>query len=339
MLHKKKSKISNHWKFTLILPLLALFLWSFNVKEIVIENEDLSEVSYAAVNVNSSHETHDIIITKDHTEADLNKIKEKFAKEGITVKFKGVKRNDAGEITAIKINVSSENSKANYNMDSDDPIEAIVISLDSENNSISIGNPSNIHFGKGYSFVTSDKHHKIHKKGSNVMFFSSDEEYEHEKEHEEEHEHEEVIIIKEIGKVHELKKGIKVKDIHVISGDDHKLIEIDEDVDYKVIIKKDLNIIKEMIHDEDVNIKVHGKAIKIKTIGKGKGEKVFFMNSDGEEHLFVLDGKVVSKSVIDNLDSDTIETIEVLKGDSATDKYGDKAKDGVVQITTKKKKE
>lgn len=241
--------------------------------------------------------------------------------------------------------MNSENSKANYNLNSDEPIEAITISIDNDGDSISIGNASNMHFGKGHTFISSDGHGKVHKKGSNVMIFSSDEKHEHEYEYEhdddEEHEHEEVIIIKKDGKVHEMKNGVKVKDIHVISGDGHKLIEIDEDVEHKVLIKKDGNMVKEMIHDEDVDVIVDGKSIKVKTVGKGKGhgEKIFFMNSGDKDPLFVLDGKVVSKSVIDNLDTDAIDSIEVLKGDSATDEYGDKAKDGVVKITTKKKED
>jgi len=52
--------------------------------------------------------------------------------------------------------------------------------------------------------------------------------------------------------------------------------------------------------------------------------------------MFILNGKKVSKKVIDELDTDSIDKIEVLKGDSATKEYGKKAKEGVVIITTKK---
>ena len=50
-----------------------------------------------------------------------------------------------------------------------------------------------------------------------------------------------------------------------------------------------------------------------------------------------MDGKIVSKDKIDDLDSDSIDSIEVLKGDSATKKYGKKAEGGAVVISTKKK--
>jgi TonB-dependent SusC/RagA subfamily outer membrane receptor len=48
-----------------------------------------------------------------------------------------------------------------------------------------------------------------------------------------------------------------------------------------------------------------------------------------------LNGKEISKKEMDELKQDSIEKIEVLKGDSATEKYGEKGKDGVILITTK----
>jgi TonB family protein len=56
---------------------------------------------------------------------------------------------------------------------------------------------------------------------------------------------------------------------------------------------------------------------------------------DGEKPLIVIDGKV-SNVDINSIDPNTIEKVEVLKDKSATAVYGDKGKDGVVLITTKK---
>ncbi|HKK12925.1 MAG TPA: TonB-dependent receptor plug domain-containing protein, partial [Flavobacteriaceae bacterium] len=68
------------------------------------------------------------------------------------------------------------------------------------------------------------------------------------------------------------------------------------------------------------------------------GDKFFMSLDDGKEPLFMLNGKEISKKEMDDLDPDSIEKIEVLKGGSATEKYGEKGKDGVVLITTKDKK-
>ena len=42
---------------------------------------------------------------------------------------------------------------------------------------------------------------------------------------------------------------------------------------------------------------------------------------------------------LEDIDVDTIESINILKGKSAEKKYGEKGKDGVIEITTKKKKD
>jgi len=50
----------------------------------------------------------------------------------------------------------------------------------------------------------------------------------------------------------------------------------------------------------------------------------------------IVDGKEMEGGSIEDIDPKTIETINVYKGDKAVEKYGEKAKDGVVEIKTKK---
>lgn len=77
--------------------------------------------------------------------------------------------------------------------------------------------------------------------------------------------------------------------------------------------------------------------------GKKSNLKTFKMNglsiaTDGDkEPLVVIDGKNSTMDALKKLDSDKVESISILKGDDATKKYGDKAKDGVVVIGTRKK--
>lgn len=62
-----------------------------------------------------------------------------------------------------------------------------------------------------------------------------------------------------------------------------------------------------------------------------------FKSIDGNaQALFVVDGKISKENVLQKLDSNTIESIQVLKGNSATSIYGSKAANGVVIIKTKK---
>ncbi|PWN60795.1 TonB-dependent receptor plug domain-containing protein [Chryseobacterium viscerum] len=54
--------------------------------------------------------------------------------------------------------------------------------------------------------------------------------------------------------------------------------------------------------------------------------------------LYVVDGKISDYEKVKALDPNVVKTVNVLKEASATAKYGKKAKDGVVVITTKKKR-
>lgn len=55
----------------------------------------------------------------------------------------------------------------------------------------------------------------------------------------------------------------------------------------------------------------------------------------GETPLFVLDGTIVSEATINDIDTNNIDYVNVIKNDSLVEKYGEKAKNGVVEIYTK----
>lgn len=52
--------------------------------------------------------------------------------------------------------------------------------------------------------------------------------------------------------------------------------------------------------------------------------------------LILVDGKEITKEEMEKIDKDRIESINVLKDKSATEKYGNKGKNGVIEITFKK---
>jgi beta-lactamase regulating signal transducer with metallopeptidase domain len=53
--------------------------------------------------------------------------------------------------------------------------------------------------------------------------------------------------------------------------------------------------------------------------------------------LYILDGKEILKNEMNRLNPNNIQSVNVLKGESASKKYGDKGKYGVVEIITKEK--
>ena len=58
----------------------------------------------------------------------------------------------------------------------------------------------------------------------------------------------------------------------------------------------------------------------------------------GTQPLIVKDGVIAPNQDVNNIPPETIESISILKGESATKKYGKKGKNGVVEITTKNSK-
>jgi len=70
---------------------------------------------------------------------------------------------------------------------------------------------------------------------------------------------------------------------------------------------------------------------------KGKNGAFILVSKDKfiDSQLILLDGKVISKSEMDQLGPDRIASMDILKGKSATDRYGEKAKNGVILITSK----
>ncbi|CAN5566651.1 hypothetical protein BH11BAC5_BH11BAC5_27710 [soil metagenome] len=67
-----------------------------------------------------------------------------------------------------------------------------------------------------------------------------------------------------------------------------------------------------------------------------EGDKVQHGDQLPEKALFVIDGKETTKNAVNSLDEDLITAINVLKGEDAINQYGEKGKNGVIIITTKK---
>lgn len=302
------------------------------------------------------------IITKNTTDSELDNIKDDLKKEGLTAKFKGVKRNKNGEITAIKINVKSNKSNASYNVNSEEAIDPVKIIYNEGKNSISIGNGHSAHGENTFLFESKSGNHQIHKSGSGSnVFVISDKKHEHDEEHDINY------IVKSNFKKGNVKRIKSSKTIEVISGDDNELIEI-------IIDEDDTNDLKETIIvnggkikvvEGKENIVVNGKKYIVvegreNIVVKEKAKNVWvsnhniesdviilknvydknnvFFSDDGDKNpLFILDGKEVTKDQFANLKPDSIESVTVLKDKSAIKKYGEKAKDGVIIIKTKKK--
>lgn len=53
--------------------------------------------------------------------------------------------------------------------------------------------------------------------------------------------------------------------------------------------------------------------------------------------IYVIDGKIVDKDMLEKIDANEIDSIQVWKGEKSVEKYGEIGKDGAVEIYMKKK--
>jgi len=300
-------------------------------------------------NTTFAYAKSEFIITKNTTDGELETIKNKLKAKGLTVKIRGVKRNRSGEITAIKIDAKTDNANSNYNIKANEGISPITISYDAKTNSIAINNDK-IH--RANVLVTKDKVRNA--TSNNVYVISSDEV----------HEHDEDVIIETVSGNNTVKivKGNayevitedvdadviveKIKDAqvkvkgnyvyHIVTGDDddHDIDIIVDDKGHKTI-KQDVSVNGDKIEFIKGKSSKNEDDIFIVKTSKNKS-KIVFTGDEDKNPLYVVDGKTYTKAEIEDMELDYIETVNVLKGDKAIEKYGDKAKDGVVIISTKK---
>ncbi len=322
MLHKTRSKKVNQWKFLTVLPLLGLFLFTMNIKTVA-QNKAVQTIIQEELSVE--------IISKDFTKTQLSALQAKLKSEGIEFKYSKLKYNSNHEIIGIELSAKSKTgNKVNLSQNSTVPISPIKISWDDQGK-LSLGNV-NVASENHITWFDSDlqdDHKKIiiEKDGEkNVMFISTDGDgqsiiSEGER-----------IFISEEGKKHVIKiKSAGDDDLIWISKDGDtlsqksmkvKTFSEDDGKSYKVIIEED--------GDVDASEK-----IIIQADGKKKEKTMVFISSDNEKPLMIVDGKEITDGSIDDISPDKIEKMEVLKGEKATEKYGDKGKNGVIVITTK----
>ena len=342
MLQKNRSNKTMYFKFVLIIPLLVAFIFTFNTKVLA------QHKKVKTVETQSNYEVE--VITKDFQKDDLEKLKTRLSTKGITLKYSKLKHNSKSEITGINLNIkNSKGNQSSLSQNSSDPIKPIRIKVNSETGAMEVGNFSEhdlhetVFVSSGNNggnkkiivkkmrdgnddediiWVSNDstKVIDLKKEGNSFVFISDDE-----------------ATTLSMGNDNKKSYTYKIKrvggngDIHVGSskansanvwvskgGDSTKLknieiIEIDEENDgtHKVIVKSG-----DKIHSK------HGN--------------MMFIDSDGKKPLFVVDGKEIKDGKLEDIDPNYIETIEIFKGDKAVEKYGEKAKDGVILIKTKK---
>ncbi len=260
MLHKTNSNKTKQWIYLAILPVLAIFMMSFNTKTITENNLTLTILK---------NDTTRLMITKDTKESEFNHFIEVLSNKGVTAKFNNIKRNKKGEIIGIQISLKSKHASSSYSVKSDKTISPIRINI-KEN-------------GKHISILASNRIMK-------TQYFSAK------------------------NKTYVLSESDDANNIIILKA--HKNGESNT---------------SEVIEIEELDAEGN------KVIAINKSKKVMVFTSDKENSpLFLLEGKEITTKEMSEIKSHLIENMSILKGEEALKKYGERGKNGVIEVTLKK---
>jgi hypothetical protein len=368
MLQRNQSKSVHLAKYLLILPMLALFLMAFNREKVYVMEE-----SPAILALSQETKSIELIIDKNTTDAQLLKMKQDLAEDDIDFSYTTV-RNEAKEIIDISFDFKGKAENGNpfggtYNSDSDQPIKPIMIYINSEGG-VFFGEASTfkefstgkeVHFttGSGDKMIwvqrsgkeggdlvgtrNTEEKQVIIVNGKEVSSKEGEEAYLRQLEKREEmmilemeEDADEIIIV---GGTQVIAKKIDGDGEHenvfvkILDGEDGS----EEDVQiFSIDMDEEDAEGKTMIFHTDGGSTKHKKVIVETDKSDGSDRQMKVIVTDGKKPLIYIDGKKANTKAMEALDPDQIETINVIKGDKAIEKHGKKAKDGVVEITTKK---
>lgn len=360
MLNKNQSKKRNSWKYCAVLPVLTAFIFLFQVKIVAQERgpKNLEQINPDKI------ESMDVFsINKNATDEELdqktNTLKEKF---NISAEISELERNSNNEITSININLKNENgdvkSKKTASSTGIEKIGIIIIKekdgtvssnfaephadaigkTDSKNVLIKIKNTQisntqkdaktnsatntdiNTNINTNTSLNTHGNTIRITTKNGTTPLF--------------------VINGNIASSDFDIKTfdPKKIERIDVLKGPDAIAKYGDSGSNGVIeIITKDKTEESQPKNVKENEIKQYSSW---KVTGHKNSENVLSIATENQKVdikkvLIVIDGKITNKTT-DDLDPKNIEQINVLKEPASTTKYGDKGKNGVIEITTKK---
>lgn len=348
MLNKSRSNPSKAWKFSLVIPFLAFFLFAFNTKTVI-------QVNPSTVQNNVDTDITKIVYTIDKTttDADLKKIAATLKKDHkVDLLFKDITRNAEGYITAINPSFHGFGCSGSSSSSSDEGgIKPFVFSfeIDSDGELISIGYGSfNADKGQtGQNAIQPSDFSKILEVKSSPygdpLFIVDGVEYKGA--NAPDLDPSEIQSINVLKRPEAIKKyGDKGKNgvVEIITKKNSTLANSEKNQQLEVdhidsITRKKTqktititgNKTSETTNSADLNIQE--KAQKTWTVTG------YPTSGPDPDPLIIIDG--VEKEAdfdINSLSPDTIESIRVFKDGEAIKRFGQKGAKGVIDITTKK---
>lgn len=357
MLNKNQSKKRNLWKYYVILPALTTFMFLFQV-EIIAQEKG----SKSTENLNPDKvESIDVFTINKNTTADEIKQRTKTLKEkfNISAEVSELERNSTNEITSITINLKNEKGVTKIKKTvSPKGIEKIgIIIIKEKNGTISFNFTDEKPVVTGYK--TEDKNIEIRTKNTQTSNLNNDAKTNSDTDTNNNSNVNTNTSVNKDENIIRIATKNDAKPLIVINGEisspDLDIKDIDPNRISSINVLKDSNAkikygnsgsngVIEIITKEKSEESKQKTVIKQNNEWKVTGHKNYDnvlstvtedQNINIKKVLIVIDGKITNSSTND-LDPQNIEQINVLKDPVSISKYGDKGKNGVIEITTKK---
>jgi hypothetical protein len=298
MLNKNQSNKRNSWKYAVVLPLLGAFLFFFQVKVVAQEKAAPKQTEIKSSEIDKTS----LIITKNTTDKEIKEHCEQIKKlYNIDLTFFNIKRNTNGEIINIESKFKSESGSGSWTQTSNTPIKPFRFFTDAKTIGYASLDVASLSKGKEI-YINGEK--------------SSQEELDK-------------LNPKEIEKI----------DIAKISGIKTIL----------VTTKLNTNKINKTIYATDKDIYIDGVKStneefskldqnSIDKVDVNTVENTVRITTKSRKPIIIVDGMQKESSFkVEDLPTDQIKEVNVLKGKQAEDKYGKKGQNGVIEISTKEK--
>ncbi|AVR45672.1 hypothetical protein C7S20_10620 [Christiangramia fulva] len=322
MLNKRHSGNVKFWKSSLVLPLIFTFMLTFNVKtEARILQQQPSETSVASGAISAR-------ITKKTTKSELQEFEKDFASHGVKLKFDHVKYSSAGTLTGVDISVKDNNtvnkgSLSRRNPDGIKPIDILI----AENGELSLGSAKTVEIEETKA-TSGKKKYRIIDHASPIL-----------------QDDKPMVIIDGIPQKDrsELESLSPSKIINITVLENPKATAL-----YGARGRNGVIIVRTKSEDKKApkikirrNVTISDSAENpngdIYAYEYGKNDQEIILgNHKGEKPLIIIDGEVKEKDFdLNQMEPEEIAAINVLKGNQATEKYGEKGENGVIEINTK----
>lgn len=310
MLNTTKSQSKNRYKVLVLLPFLAAFLWSFNVREVKITS---GEIQKSTISTKKSAKTTENLrdkafrfeiapkTTETEIEAMVAQLKDDY---NVQLKYSGLRYNDQGIITAVALEMKDLRNKnvSKFNLKNTEGLGTIVL-FRSEQGTLGFtsGMTSN---STSTQSKTSTRTSSITSGDSSVSTTTS-------------LEAQEKALQMQQAALEEQREALERQ--RTVLDEQREKLE-----------KQREEMTKAMEEQQEAMEKISVIDHNTTTEDDKSKDKL------DDNVLYLVDGEEISKEKMNAIKPEDIESVNVIKDSESLKKYGDKAKNGIVEIKLKK---